>query len=380
MNVSIGLLGIVVSFLSLTATATEEDYLRYPPKGQVPSGYVSEYAQIIRAAEDEGELVIYSTTDKNIVHDLIKGFEELYPKIVVEYDDLNSTELHHRFLTESMMGPRKEDPGKVADVVWSSAMDLQFSLVSRGYAQEYNSPEIPNLPPWAVWKNQAFGTTYEPVGIVYNKRLLPAADVPQNRDDLVRLLKGKPDLFKRKVVTYDVVKSGTGFFFATQDADLWQGFWEFAEALGSLGAHFRLNTETMVKRVATGNDLIAYNVIGSYVVPLAEKEPAIGYVFPKDYTLVLSRVMFINKKAKNPNAAKLWVDYLLSKRGQSIIANRARLYSLRSDVEGDATAAALAKVLGDSLKPIAIGPNLLEHITDTKYMEFVTRWRQAVSK
>jgi iron(III) transport system substrate-binding protein len=378
MNVSIGLLGIAVSFLSLTATA-DEDYLRYPPKGQVPSGYPSEYAQVIRAAEDEGDLVIYSTTDRNIAHDLIKGFEELYPKIKVEYEDLNSTELHHRFLTESMMGPTK-DHGEVADVVWSSAMDLQFSLVSRGYAQEYNSPEIPHLPPWAVWKNQAFGTTYEPVGIVYNKRLLPATDVPQNRDDLVRLLKGKPDLFKRKVVTYDVVKSGVGFLFATQDAGLWPGFWEFAEGLGSLGAHFLLNTETMVKRVATGEDLIAYNVIGSYVVPLAKKESAIGYVFPRDYTLVLSRVMFINKKAKNPNAAKLWVDYLLSKQGQSIIANRARLYSLRSDVEGDATAAALAKALGDSLKPIAIGPNLLEQLTDTKYMEFVTRWRQAVSK
>lgn len=371
-----GLMCVVLSCLSFSGMA--QDSPRLPFKGKVPSGYPPDYAATIKAAEDEGDLVIYSTTDKRVARDLIEDFEKLYPKIDVEYEDLNSTELYHRFLSETMMGPGKDDD--VADVVWSSAMDLQFSLVAKGFALEYDSPEAGMLPSWAVWKNQAFGTTFEPVAIVYNKRLLPAADVPQNRDDLVRLLKAKPDQFKRKVVTYDVVKSGVGFLLATQDADAWHGFWEFAEELGNLGARFLVNTEAMVKRVATGEDLIAYNVIGSYVVPLAKKDPAIGYVFPKDYTLVLSRVMFINKKARNPDAAKLWVDYILSKRGQSVIANRARLYSLRSDVEGDATAAALAKSLGDSLKPIAIGPNLLEHLTDTKRMEFVTRWRQAVSK
>ena len=53
--------------------------------------------------------------------------------------------------------------------------------------------------------------------------------------------------------------------------------------------------------------------------------------------MVTSRVAFISKQAKNPNAAKLFLDYLLSKRGQDIIANQAELYSLRADVEGEAT-------------------------------------------
>ena len=374
MKLVAGLLCVVLSCWSLPGMA--QDSPRLPFKGQVPSGYPPEYAQIIKAAEDEGELVIYSNTDKNVARDLIEDFEKLYPKIDIEYEDLNSTELHHRFLSEMVMGPRKDD-GRMADVVWSSAMDLQFDLISRGYAQEYDSPEIPHLPQWAVWKKQAFGTTYEPIAIVYNKRLLAATDVPQSHDDLLRLLKTKSDQLDRKIVTYDIVKSGVGFLLATQDARLWQGFWEFAGKLGQLGVRLLLSTDAMVKRVTNDDDLIAYNVIGSYVVPLARKDPAIGYVFPKDYTLVLSRVVFMSKKAKNPNAAKLWVDYLLSKRGQTIIANRAHLYSLRSDVEGDATAAALTKLLGDRLKPIAIGPQLLDPLSDTNRMDFITRWRQA---
>jgi iron(III) transport system substrate-binding protein len=40
---------------------------------------------------------------------------------------------------------------------------------------EYKSPEQSQLPKWAVWKDKAYGTTYEPVVFIYNKRLIPAA-------------------------------------------------------------------------------------------------------------------------------------------------------------------------------------------------------------
>ena len=53
-------------------------------------------------------------------------------------------------------------------------MDLQVKLAADGYALTYASPEIPSLPKWAVWKDQAYGTTYEPITFVYNKRLVPA--------------------------------------------------------------------------------------------------------------------------------------------------------------------------------------------------------------
>ena len=63
---------------------------------------------------------------------------------------------------------------------------------------------------------------------------------------------------------------------------------------------------------------------------------------------MLSRVMFINKSAKNPDAAKLWLDYVLSKRGQTLIANQAQLGSIRSDVNGETTVGRLSKQLGDN--------------------------------
>lgn len=367
---------VLLSCLYLVATA--DDGKRLPFRGQVPPGYPAGYAEIIRAAESEGELVIYATTDKSAAKEMIEDFEKMYPKINVDFEELNSGELHHRFLTETLMGSRKDDD--VADIVWSSAMDLQFSLVNKGYALEYESPEVPSLPAWAVWKNQAFGTTFEPVVFVYNKRLIAANEVPQTHHELARLLTANRDRFQGKVVTYEIEKSAVGYLLATQDAIRWQGFWELAGAFGDLHAQFLLNTEAMIKRVASGQDAIAYNMIGSYAYSMAKKDSAIGYVFPKDHTLVLSRVMFISKKAGHPNAAKLWLDYVLSKRGQSVMANKGKLHALRADVEGETTAATLAKVAGDSLKPIAIGPQLLEYLNDAKRRDFLTHWRQATTR
>ena len=133
---------------------------------QVPAGYPAEYAQTLAAAKKEGKVVIYSALDTKAAQPLIKDFNALYPDIKVEYNDMNSTELYNRFIAEVASGQGS------ADVIWSSAMDLQVKLVDEGHAAAYASPEIAKLPKWAVYKNQAYGTTYEPAVFIYNKRLV----------------------------------------------------------------------------------------------------------------------------------------------------------------------------------------------------------------
>jgi len=111
----------------------------------------------------------------------------------------------------------------------------------------------------------------------------------------------------------------------------------------------------------------------------AKLDPSLGVVLPRDYTLVMSRVTLIARQAKHPNAARLWIDYLLSRRGQTVMANRSGLFSIRSDVEGEFTAAALAKTLGPSLRPITVGPGLLVYLDQVKRRDFLERWRAATT-
>ncbi|GAB3629963.1 ABC transporter substrate-binding protein [Pandoraea terrae] len=287
----------------------------------------------------------------------------------------NYTELDNRYISENAANSTS------ADVLWSSAMDLQVKLVNDGMMASYESPEAAHVPQWAQYQKQAYGTTYEPLAIVYNKRLIPANEVPQTRMDLIKLLKSQSEKYKGKVTTYDIEKSGVGFNYLTQDARVNpQVTWDLVSAMGALNPKLESSTGAMMERISSGENLIGYNILGSYAFAKAKKDPSIGYVYPCDYTQVVSRLVMISKKAKNANAAKLWVDYLLSKRGQTLLANQANLFSIRADVDGETSMAGLTKQLGDSLKPIPIGAGLLVYLDQSKRLEFLKHWQQAIKR
>ena len=149
-------------------------------QAEPPKGYPKAYGTIVAAAREEASVVVYSTTDLSTAAALIRDFELCYPGIKVDYQDLNSAELHRRFLAET----QAQRPS--ADVLWSSAMDLQMKLANDDFGQRYKSPEVASLPDWAVWRDTAFGTTFEPAVFVYNKRFVTGADIPETHADLVR--------------------------------------------------------------------------------------------------------------------------------------------------------------------------------------------------
>jgi iron(III) transport system substrate-binding protein len=341
---------------------------------QVPAGYPADYKAIVEAAVKEGKVVIYSTTDAKLVSPLIKDFETAFPGVKVEYGDMNSTEAYNRFTSENAA---KADS---ADAMWSSAMDLQIKLAVDGLALAYRSPEIAALPDWAHWKDTVYATTFEPIAFVYNKRLVSADEVPKTHAEFVKLLAAKADKFQGKVTTYDIEKSGVGFLLVNQDARLDPQFWEFARMLGQRNVKVQSSTGTMMERVASGENLIGYNILGSYALTLAKKNSSIGVQFSTDYNLVLSRLLFISRNARHPNAAKLWTDYLLSKRGQTIMATQAELYSVRNDAEGHDSGVAFAKTLGGAAKPIPVSTDLLAGLDPTRRLAFLKQWQAALGR
>ena len=254
--------------------------------------------EVVAAAEKEGKLVIYSTTDSASAGALLKDFAALHPAIQVEYDDLNSTEVYNRFVSEAAAGAAS------ADLLWSSAMDLQIKLVADGYAVPYASPEARALPPGSAWKDEAYGTTFEPIVFVYNKRLLKEEEVPQSHADLVKLLRAQPDRFRGKLTSYDPERSGLGFLLITEDAKHDPAFAETEKAYGSVAVKLYTSTGAMLERIASGEHLIGFNMIGSYAVLRQRKDPSLGIVFPRDYMLVMSRVAILPKAGRHPNAAR----------------------------------------------------------------------------
>ncbi|TVO58793.1 ABC transporter substrate-binding protein [Denitromonas halophila] len=325
------------------------------------------------AARKEGVVVIYAATDESLARELIQDFMLQYPGVRVDYHDMSSGVLYTRFVAET-------DRGGVADVVWSSAMDLQVKLVNDGHAQAHRSPETAALPEWAVWKDEAFGTSFEPVVFVYNRRLLSEDEVPSSHAELLRLLARAPEPFRGRLTTYDPARSGVGYLLHSQDVLANPVvFWRLAEGFGRIGVQTMPATSDMLDHVASGKALIGYNMLGSYAMIRAASDPNLGVVLPRDYTLVMSRVAFIARQARHPNAARLWLDYLLSPRGQGLLSKNPGFYSVRTDVPADEVAEELRQRLGGAFRPIAIGAGLLTYLDQLKRRDFLRQWNDSVA-
>ncbi len=315
------------------------------------------------------ELIVYSTTDQDEVDDLIAEFQTRTPGTRVRYEKQNSDEQYAQVVKEAATGHG------TADVVWSSAMDLQMKLVNDGYAQTYAPTELSGLPDWAVWKEQAYGVTAEPIVFVYNRDRIRPNDVPQSHAALREFLLRDVESLRGQVATYDPERSGAGLLFFSQDVGITPRSWDLIAALGRADARLFTTTSSMLEGVSSGRLLIAYNVIGSYAMARSLQDTALGVVIPTDYVIVMSRIAFVPAAAKHPNLGKAFLDLLLSARGQTLLA-RQYLGSVRADVSQTSV---MAEQMGDGdrAKPIHIGPELLAYQDQARRASFIRQWRHA---
>jgi iron(III) transport system substrate-binding protein len=325
--------------------------------------------QLAAGASREGVVTVLSTTDLEEVGELLSGFRALYPSLRLEYKKENSTIIDERIRREA------KGSGISVDLVWSSAMDLQLKLVNDGYAEAHDSPAREALPNWAVWKNQAYGVTAEPIGIAYNKRLLSPAQAPRSHADLLRFLRDGAGSLAGRIATYDPERSSVGYLLLMQDLLVTDRTWSLIDAMGLVRVRLFAASGEMLDRVAAGEAVLAYNVIGSYALDRARSTPELGVVLPADYTLVMSRVALIPKGAPHPTAARLFLDYLLSAPGQKALAAHAI-----GSVRGDITADAVAAVPPEAARPIQLGLRLLASLDQAKRTRFMRDWQALVSR
>jgi iron(III) transport system substrate-binding protein len=329
--------------------------------------FTSAHSRLEADAAKEGALRIDSATDLSGVEDLLESFKQLYPSISLEYRRSSSADLHKNFLQEVSTG------GTTADIVLSSAMDLQFKLVNDGFAQTYESPQKQYLPESAVWKDQAYVICADPLVFAYNKALMPAADVPDSHHELVDLLRRKSSEYRGKIATYDPEKSGTGYLYYTQDLLLSRDTLDLVQAVGRTQPHFYALGGAALDKVSSGEHVFVYNMVNSSMIVRQLRDANLGIVFPSDYTLVMSRVAFIPKMAKHPASGKLFLDFLLSQLGQTLLA-RHYMQPIRNDVPiGWATPSTEVQ------RWIHFGPALLANLDEFRRRRVLQEWRRILA-
>ncbi|HRO13308.1 MAG TPA: ABC transporter substrate-binding protein, partial [Amaricoccus sp.] len=309
-------------------------------------------------------LAVLGTTDVALVAPLFEAFVAAMPEVAVSYEQHGSNDLH------ALASAACHGETVPADLVVSSAVDLQVKLVNDGCAQPHHSLPTAALPPDANWRDELFGVTEEPAVIVYNRRLVPAAEAPRSRFDLIDLLRPADSRYAGRVATYDIEASGLGYLFAFADSQQATTFGSLIEAFARSGAVATCCSAEIIDAVAEGRYLLAYNVLGSYALDRAAHDRRIAVVAPEDYTLVLSRAALIPKGAANPTAAGLLIDFMLSDPGRAALASTHLLFPFAEDLPDDEASL---------YRPIPLSPTLLLGLDRQKQASFLARWRAAFS-
>ena len=314
-------------------------------------------------ASAQEHLLVWSATDTSAMQPVVDEFENVNPGISVDYREFQTVELHRRFLENSTM----------PDVVISSAMDLQFDLVNRGLAQRVDVPS--SAPDWGAWRSELFGFTFEPAVLVFATSTFDAADLPHTHRDLATFLRERQVDLDGRIGTYNVRQSGVGYLYATQDAAQGQEALRIAEALGRTNVKTFCCSSQMLDGIAAGRLDIAYNVIGSYALAAAKRDPRIGVFLFDDYNLVMSRTAFVSRNAPNVAAARKFVSYLLSSAGQEAIATAPALLSM---MHGAVTISAAVDDSSPnnepSFLPIRLSAGLLTYLDTMKRERFLENW------
>jgi len=317
------------------------------------------------------KLTIYGSMDIGSARPLIEHYQRLRPTIAVTYHELDTLEIYSRLVD----GAERGEP--TADILLSPAMDLQVKLANDGYVRQYASQATAAMPEWSQWRREVFGFSFEPAVLVYNKTLLAADSVPTTRAGLQALIENNgEDLFGR-ITTYDIERSGLGFLFLTQDALRSEEIWSLVNAMGGSSTRLYTNTAAMLDHIASGKYIIGYNLLGSYAEQRAEQEPNLGVVLPDDYTLMMTRTAVLPALAKEPRLAEGFLEFLLSKEGQTTVAGMSGQYALHPDIEGDHTASDLRNT-ASNIVPIKMGPTLIVYLDRAKRQRFLSQWQTAL--
>ncbi|TFF17722.1 extracellular solute-binding protein [Jiella endophytica] len=262
------------------------------------------------ALAQEGKLVLYTSQPNEDAQATVDAFEKKYPGVEVEWVRDGTTKVMAKLQAEFSAGNPQPDVLLIADSVTMAGLKRDGRLMS------YEGADTTGFEDGLYDKDKAyFSTKLITTGLVNNTR---AEMTPSSWKDLT-----KPEA-KGQVTMPSPLTSGAALVHLatiTQNPDLG---WDYVEALAKNGATAAGGNGGILKAVAGGQK--AYGVIVDYLpIREAEKGSPVNFVFPTEGVSAVTEPVAILKTAKNPDAAKAFVDFLLSEDGQRLAAKQGYL-------------------------------------------------------
>jgi iron(III) transport system substrate-binding protein len=287
---------------------------------------------LIEAARRDGKLAFYTAMDLPVAERFAKAFEARFPGIAVRVERSGAERVFQRIGQEYTSNIRVVDVVNTADgahvIVWKRNGWLAPYVpedVARHFPAQYHDPDGMSALT-RVWLSS----------LGYNTNLVKAEDAPKSFADLLdpkwmgKMVKGHP------------AYSGTIMTATFQIArDLG---WAYFEKLAKQKIMQVQSSTDPPKKLALGERAVMADGNDYNLIQLKERGQPVEVVYPAEGTPFVTGPTAIFAAAPNPNAARLFQNWLHSREGQQLLVDFARQHSLHAQVSDRPGAPKLSEI------------------------------------
>ncbi len=270
---------------------------------------------LIEAAKKEGKVTFYTAMDLQFAERLGKAFEQKFAGIGVRVERSGAERVFTRIGQEYSSNVHAVDVVNTADqahvIVWKR----------NGWLAPYMPEDVARHYDKQFYDADGFASTTRILvsPIAYNTNLVKKEEAPKSFADLL------DPKWKGKLVKAHPAYSGTIMNATFQIArDLGWGYFEKLAQQDVLQVQSATDTP---KKIALGERAVMVDGAGYLVIRNKEAGQPVEVVYPQEGTPLATSPSAIFKAAPNPNAARLFYNWMQSREGQQLIIDWARQYS-----------------------------------------------------
>lgn len=308
------------------------------------------------AADHEGQVVVYTAAQSTIVQAVGPMFEKK-TGVKVQFVEAGTGEVIKRAQAE------KGNP--LGDVFW--ALAAEPLAANADLLDPYTVADDAKID--AIYKKGMAGGRVQPnnvtpMVIIYNKKLVADADAPKSWKALA------DPKWKDKIAYAAADKSGSSYTILATLLTVFgenEAGWKLVEEIMK-NAKILPSSSRVPKGVADGEYHAGLTYEDAAMRQVAGGAP-VGVVYPQDGTSVPPDGNGLIKGAKHPKAAKLFLDYAVSKEVMDLLADKFSLRSARTDVQPPKGFAPLGQIKAVAYDMEWAGKN---------YTAFIKKWQDII--
>ncbi len=327
------LLGVALLVMSCAPRTSIDSKPLVPaaPAEKGPAPQMSEWDKTLQIAKKEGKVVIYTSAGSTLRTAMQKGFKDSYG-IDVEFLSGRGEEITEKLRTERKAGLF------LADLFIGGSTIPLVLMKPHGLLDNLDTiPSLPEVTDPKVWWGGGLRwldkehTTLAFIGwalapIAVNTSIIKPEELTSYNDLLNPKLKGK-------IVIDDPTVSGSGSkVIGVMGSKIMN--WDFVRELAKQEPVIERDIRVSVEGLARGKYAVAMGVKPETVLEFKNAGSPLAWVIPKEGTYMTSgsgAIAAYSNRA-NPNASKVFVNWLLTKEGQTIFAKSYGVPSARLDV------------------------------------------------